>query len=77
MLKHGGMLIMHERFFEDPIIADKVLGRNFYHPIRIKKHIFDKFFLNFDIIYENYKEIAAYKARNAEEHGFWIIAKKK
>lgn len=76
-LKINGTLIIHERYYDNPIIGDLVLGRNFYHPIRLKKNVFDVFLKRFQIIYSNYDPITAYKERNALEQAFWIIAKKK
>jgi 2-polyprenyl-3-methyl-5-hydroxy-6-metoxy-1,4-benzoquinol methylase len=46
-LKPGGLLIFHERYYEYPQAADKVLGRNVFHPIRLTRRFFDHFLTDF------------------------------
>lgn len=76
-VKPGGTLIMHERFYANPPIGDKVLGHNILHPIRLKKEVFDRFLEQFDAKYMRTEGIAAFKRRRASEEGFWIVGKKK
>lgn len=76
-IKPGGLLIFHERFFENPVDGDKVLGRNLYHPIRITRFILDIFLQQFDIVMQNENPTSAMIRRNANEHGYYVIARKK
>ena len=79
-LKPGGILIFHERYYEYPQEADKVLGRNVFHPIRLTRRFFDHFLADFDIIFNNCegeKTINGWKRRNRGEQGYFVIARKK
>jgi len=75
-VKPGGTLIMHERFYADPPIGDRVLGHNILHPIRLKKVVFDQFLAQFDARYMRTEDIEAFKRRGAAEQGFWVVGKK-
>lgn len=79
-LKPGGLLIFHERYYEYPQAADKVLGRNVFHPIRLTRRFFDHFLTDFDIIFNNCegeKTIDGWKRRDRGERGYYVIARKK
>ena len=76
-LKPGGLLIFHERFFDDPVSGDKVLGRNLYHPIRITKFVLDVFLDQFDVLMKNENPTTGMIQRKAFEHGYYVIARKK
>lgn len=69
ILKQGGTLIMHERYYNDQTILD---GDN-YHPIRIKKYVLDKLLSGFQIIFNNCS--AAYDGR-VNDRGYYVIATK-
>jgi len=79
-LKPGGLLIFHDRYYEYPEAGDAVLGRNVFHPIRLTKHFFDQFLLDFDIIYNNCEgenNIQGWRRRNKGERGYYVMARKK
>jgi SAM-dependent methyltransferase len=67
VLRAGGLLIMHERYYDDQTILD---GDN-YHPIRIKQFVLDKFFSGFHVIFNNCS--AAYEGRQ-KDRGYYVIA---
>lgn len=79
-LRPGGILIFHERFYDTPRSGDAVLGQNIYHPIRLTKLMFDVFLSDFEIIYNNcdgHNRITGWLKRGADEHGYYVIAKKR
>ncbi|CAB9505521.1 expressed unknown protein [Seminavis robusta] len=79
-LKPGGLLIFHDRYYSYPEAADKVLGRNVFHPIRLTQRFFDLFLADFDIIFNNCegeKTIHGWKRRNGGERGYYVVARKK
>tara|TARA_X000000368_G_scaffold380117_1_gene335690 strand:+ start:2207 stop:7276 length:5070 start_codon:yes stop_codon:yes gene_type:complete len=76
-LKPQGLLIFHERFFADPVSGDKVLGRNLYHPIRITRFVLDVFLEQFDVLTMNENPTPGMLQRKANEHGYYVIARKK
>ena len=53
VLKPGGLLIYHDRFFDDPNEGNCVLGVNNYHPIRITRMVLDLFLDQFEEIYRS------------------------
>ena len=70
-LKPNGLLIFHDRYYED---EKSLAGGDHYHPIRIKRIVLDKFLSLFTIIYNNCT--ANYNGRK-NEFGYYVIAKKK
>ena len=79
-LRPGGMLIFHDRYYTNPPSGDAVLGANVYHPIRLTQLMFDVFLSDFDIIYNNcdgHNNIHGWLKRNANERGYYVIARKK
>ena len=79
-LRPGGILIFHERFYPNPPAGDAVLGENIYHPIRLTQLMFDVFLSDFDILFNNcdgHHLIKGWLARDANERGYYVIAKKR
>ena len=68
-LKDNGLLIFHERYYNDHEISNG----DVYHPIRIKRIILDRFLMGFDILFNNCS--ANYEGRIGEE-GYYVIARK-
>ena len=68
-LRKGGLLIFHDRYYND----DAILNGDLYHPIRIKKIILDRFSMGFKTLYNNCS--AGYGGRKGEE-GYYIVAVK-
>lgn len=77
VLKPGGILIFHERFFSSPPSADPLLGTGALHPIRINQHVLDVFLQNFDVLLKNGKPTAGMTARGLGEQGYYFIGRKK
>ena len=77
VLKVGGTLVFHERYFDSPPAGDAVLGRNLYHPVRITREVLDVFLRQFEVLMLNVEQTAGMKRRNAGEHGYYVIARKK
>lgn len=69
-LKPGGYLIFHERYYDDAAIT----RGDEYHPVRVKRQVFDAFLSEFDIIFNNCQ--ADYDGR-AGESGYYVIARKR
>ena len=46
-LKPGGTLVFHDRWFDDPIRAQGLLGSFALHPIRINRVLMDHFIAQF------------------------------
>merc|ERR1711871_996811 len=74
VLKEGGILVFHERYYRTPEEGDLVLGRNLYHPIRVSKRILDLFLSKFEILFEN--KSPNFGGRKAKEMGYYIVARK-
>ena len=70
VLRPGGLLIFHDRYYNNPQIMDG----DIMHPIRIKRRILDHFLNRFDIIFNNCS--AAYGMRPGET-GYYVIARKR
>ena len=68
-LKDNGLLIFHERYYND----NEISNGDLYHPIRIKRIILDRFLMGFDILFNNCS--ANYEGRKGEE-GYYVIARK-
>ena len=68
-LKDDGLLIFHERYYDD----NEISNGDLYHPIRIKRIILDRFLMGFDILFNNCS--ANYEGRKGEE-GYYVIARK-
>jgi len=77
VLKPGGVLIFHERFFADPPAGDGVLGTGGLHPIRLKREVLDIFLAQFDGIWKNSRQTSGMVARGLNEHGYYFIGRKK
>jgi hypothetical protein len=69
-LRPGGLLIWHERYYDD----HSVLNGDRFHPVRVKKVIFDHFLSGFNILFNNCS--ASYDGRK-DEKGYYVIAVKK
>jgi hypothetical protein len=68
-LRVGGVLIMHERYYDLKSITDGDL----YHPIRVKRQVLDRFLSGFTIVFNNCS--ANYDNRSGER-GYYVIAVK-
>jgi len=66
-LKTGGILIFHDRYYDDEHIKDG----DMFHPIRIKQEILDRFLGGFSVLFNNCS--AGYDGR-VGEHGYYVIA---
>lgn len=77
VLKPGGVLIFHERFWPTPPAADPILGRGGLHPIRINRGVLDKFLQHFDVILKNESPTHGMIARRGGEQGYFFIGRKK
>lgn len=77
VLKPGGILIFHERFFDSPVSADSLLGTYGLHPIRLMKQVFDVFLTQFQPLLVNTAPTSQMIARNLGEHGYYFVGKKK
>jgi len=79
-LKPGGILVLSDRWWDNynfygQLINDEFLGKDrMYHPIRMKKGIFDHFMSLFDPIFENWVA-QAFVSRGAT--GIYFIGTKK
>lgn len=70
VLKKGGTLIMHERYYSD----DQITNADKFHPVRIKREVLDRFLGGFRIIYNNCN--SKFDNRPGEK-GYYVIAIKK
>mmetsp|Transcript_56104 Transcript_56104/g.155358 ORF Transcript_56104/g.155358 Transcript_56104/m.155358 type:complete len:393 (-) Transcript_56104:68-1246(-) len=78
VIKPGGVLVFHERFYTDPISADNLLGAGGgLHPIRLTRSVFDVFLQQFDALWLNSKPTSAMLARHLGEQGYYFIGRKK
>ena len=68
-LKPGGVLIFHDRYYEDRAIIDG----DQYHPVRIKRQVLDRFLSGFHVVFNNCS--ANYDNRVGEQ-GYYVIATK-
>jgi len=68
-LRKGGLLIFHERYYDDKSILDG----DKYHPVRIKRLVLDIFLRGFEILFNNCS--AHYDGRPLEK-GYYVIASK-
>mmetsp|Transcript_32140 Transcript_32140/g.46332 ORF Transcript_32140/g.46332 Transcript_32140/m.46332 type:complete len:494 (-) Transcript_32140:2389-3870(-) len=68
-LRHGGLLIFHERYYDTHTLTDGDL----YHPVRITKHVLDKFLSGFKVIYNN---CSAMYGNRRNEKGYYVLATK-
>jgi len=69
-LRRGGTLVFHERFYSDEAV---VMGDAF-HPVRVKREVFDTFLGSFDVLFNNCQH--DYNGRPGEE-GYYVIAIKR
>lgn len=69
-LRPGGLLIFHERFYND---TDIVRGDE-WHPVRVKQQVIDTFLTGFTILYNNCGH--DYDGR-PDERGYYVIARKR
>mmetsp|Transcript_52930 Transcript_52930/g.96898 ORF Transcript_52930/g.96898 Transcript_52930/m.96898 type:complete len:313 (-) Transcript_52930:71-1009(-) len=77
VLKPGGILIFHERFFASPPSADPLLGNGALHPIRVTKNVLDVFLQQFDALLVNTNPTTGMTARGLGEQGYYFIGRKK
>ena len=70
ILRPGGLLIFHERYYYNAHIMDGDL----LHPIRIKRRVLDIFLNSFEILFNNCS--AAYGMRPGET-GYYVIARRR
>eukprot|EP01031_Cornospumella_fuschlensis_P033275 gene33275-40257_t len=70
VLKRGGLLIWHERYYDDQSI---LLGDRF-HPIRVKQIVLDHFLSKFDVIFNN---VSASYGNRPNEKGYYVLAIKR
>ena len=78
VLKPGGTLVWHERWFDTESEGDGALGRNTLHPIRVKQIVLNIFLRQFDLLYCNMKPTSRMrKNKRTREHGFYVIGRKK
>jgi hypothetical protein len=68
-LKKGGLLIFHDRYYDDQTVVDG----DEYHPVRIKRAVLDRFLSGFKILFNNCS--ATYEGR-PNELGYYVIAVK-
>jgi SAM-dependent methyltransferase len=76
-LKPGGLLIFHDRYFDDPNEGNCVLGVNHYHPIRITRLVLDLFLEHFDEIYRNTQPTPRMIRTGCNEKPIYFIGYKK
>jgi len=69
-LRSGGLLILHERYYN----ADTIVDGDNYHPVRVTKHVLDHFLSGFEVLFNNCS--ASYEQRVGEQ-GYYVIARKK
>jgi len=67
VLKKGGLLILHERYYSD----DQITQGDKFHPVRIKRAVLDRFLSGFKILYNNCH--AKFDNRPGEK-GYYVIA---
>lgn len=78
LIRDGGFIVFHERWFEVPREADCALGSpEFLHPIRITKWIVDEFTQLFEPIFVNFNKTKRQIFSPCLERGIYFIGKKK
>jgi len=77
VLKPGGLLIFHERFYASPPGADALLGTGILHPIRLTANVFEAFFSQFNTLFKNTQPTTGMRARNLGEQGYFFVGRKK
>jgi SAM-dependent methyltransferase len=77
VLKPGGLLIYHDRFFDDPNEGNCVLGVNNYHPIRITRMVLDIFLDQFEEIYRSTEPTPRMVQGGCNEKPIYFIGIKK
>lgn len=77
VLKPGGVLIFHERFYDSPPSADPLLGAGTLHPIRLTKMVFDQFLQQFHPLLKNDKPTTRMVQAALGEKGYYFIGTKK
>lgn len=77
VLKPGGLLIFHDRYFDDPNEGNCVLGVNHYHPIRITRMVLDIFLDLFEEVYLNTKPTPRMVEGGCNEKPIYFIGIKK
>lgn len=77
VIKPGGLLVFHERYYEKPMDGDCVLGVNFFHPIRITKNVLDAFLELFDVVYLSTDQTPRMKQSRCNETPIYFIGTKK
>lgn len=75
ILKPGGILIFHERYYSTPLEGEGYLDDSL-HPIRMKKEIFDEFFKQFKPLYMFEGQTSAQISREYNERGFYFVGRK-
>jgi len=68
-LRRGGLLVFHERYYDTHTLTDG----DVYHPIRITRHVLDKFLLGFKVIFNN---CSAMYGNRRNEKGYYVLATK-
>mmetsp|Transcript_21399 Transcript_21399/g.50876 ORF Transcript_21399/g.50876 Transcript_21399/m.50876 type:complete len:413 (-) Transcript_21399:165-1403(-) len=76
-LKPGGLLIYHDRFFDDPNEGNCVLGVNHYHPIRITRMVLDMFLDQFEEIFRSTEPTSRMVKSGCNEKPVYFIGIKK
>lgn len=76
-LKPGGILIFHDRYSSTPISLDTALGPgNLFHPIRVSRKIYDRFFEQFKELYMYDGQTEVQRKRGHGEVGYYFIGRK-
>ncbi len=76
-LKPGGILIFHDRYSSTPKSLDAALGPgNLYHPIRVSRKIYDRFFEQFEEIYMYDGQTEIQRKNCYGEVGYYFIGRK-
>ena len=76
-LKPGGILIFHDRYSSTPLSLNPALGHgNLYHPIRVSRKVYDRFFERFDEIYMYDGQTEIQRANGYGEVGYYFIGRK-
>ena len=74
----GGMLIFNDRWWNEYLPTDELTIDTLYHPIRLKKQIFDVFLSGFDKIYEvTDGDSFAFRKEYRNFNGTYFIGRKK
>jgi len=77
-LKPGGMLIFNDRWWDLYIPSTELSVDTLYHPIRLKKRVFDVFLTGFDRIYEICdRQSFAFNKEGRNFNGTYFIGRKK